>query len=180
MINEKLKKNIFISSLILFLIGGLFHFAYNFSGNNFIIGLITPVNESTFEHLKLALFPIFLWWLIFYLLKKRKYSLDKDKWFLGCLVAMILSIIIISNIYYFVRCGLGKELIVVDIGSLYVALLFAQFTGYHIYNFSSKRSFVFSIIIIFILLISFMILTVTPLKLPLFIDSKSHTYGINR
>lgn len=180
MIDKKLKTKIFISSIIIFLMGALFHFAYQFLGNNFIVGLITPINESIGEHLKLAIFPIFIWWLIYYLVEKKNYSLDKGKWFLGCSVSMIVSIFIILGISYFVRYGLDKESIIIDIMSLYIALVFGQFTGYHIYNFSKLKKNYFSVTMISIIIISFIILTITPPKLPLFEDAKNHTYGINK
>ena len=46
-----------IAFIITSILGVLLHFAYDFSGHNIIIGLFTPVNESTWEHLKLLFFP---------------------------------------------------------------------------------------------------------------------------
>ena len=46
-----------IAFIITSILGVLLHFAYDFSGRNIIIGLFTPVNESTWEHLKLLFFP---------------------------------------------------------------------------------------------------------------------------
>lgn len=37
------------------------HFVYEWSGKNPVIGLIAPVSESTWEHLKLLFFPALLW-----------------------------------------------------------------------------------------------------------------------
>ena len=49
-----------ISFLIASLLGTLFHFVYEWSGNNFFAGLLFPVNESTWEHLKLVFIPILI------------------------------------------------------------------------------------------------------------------------
>ena len=49
-----------ISFLIASLLGTLFHFVYEWSGDNFFVGLFFPVNESTWEHLKLVFIPILL------------------------------------------------------------------------------------------------------------------------
>ena len=46
---------IFISVL-----GVLLHFTYQWSGENFIVGLFSATNESTWEHLKLIFFPMLL------------------------------------------------------------------------------------------------------------------------
>ncbi len=44
--------------LILATMGVLLHFAYDWSGQNKIIGLFSATNESTWEHLKLLFFPM--------------------------------------------------------------------------------------------------------------------------
>ncbi|MDD2180951.1 MAG: DUF6512 family protein [Bacilli bacterium] len=176
--NKKFKTKIFISTIIIFLIGTLFHFVYGFLGNNFLVGLIAPINESVWEHLKLATTPILLWWLICYLIKNKKYGLDKGKWFLGCLVSIIVSNFIILGVYYFVRYGLDIESTIINIILLYIAILLGQFTGHHIYKFSKVNNFYFPVIAIYAIIILFMILTIVPPKLPLFEDPTTHTYGI--
>lgn len=178
MTKKSLNKNIFISTILLFGIGSLLHFAYDLFNKFFIIGLFVPVNESIFEHLKLALFPILAWWIVFYLLKKNKDVLDRNKWFTGCLVSMIISIIVIVSIYYFVRYGMAKESIVIDIITLYIALLIGQFTGYHTYKYISKSNFFISIIVIVSIVIIFITLTLYPFKVPIFKDNLTNTYGI--
>jgi hypothetical protein len=42
------------------LLGTLLHFAYDFSGQNFVVGLFSAINESTWEHLKLLFMPFLL------------------------------------------------------------------------------------------------------------------------
>ena len=37
--------------------GSLLHFLYEYSGQNPLAACISPVNESTWEHLKLLFFP---------------------------------------------------------------------------------------------------------------------------
>lgn len=49
-----------IRYLVLATMGILFHFTYQWSGNNTIVGLFSPTNESTWEHLKLLFFPMLL------------------------------------------------------------------------------------------------------------------------
>lgn len=57
--------------LVLFVVSSLFHFLYSLTGECFIIGLFVPINESIFEHTKMVVLPIFIWWSIFYLFRKR-------------------------------------------------------------------------------------------------------------
>ena len=179
MYNKKIRNNIYVSTIILFLLGTCFHFAYEVLGRNFIVGLLTPVNESVFEHLKLALLPIAIWWTLFYLIKGRKYSIDKSSWFLGCLVSIIVSILIIASIHYITVCGIGIESSLVNILSLYVAVFISQLIAYHLYKGSKGINYLISILLILTLLAAFSFLTINPPKIPLFEDPKSQTYGIN-
>lgn len=43
--------------LIISIVGTLWHFIYEWSGDNALIGMIAPINESVWEHLKLLFFP---------------------------------------------------------------------------------------------------------------------------
>lgn len=174
----KMNIQFFISSIILFLVGSLLHFAYEISDGNFIVGVFTPVNESVWEHLKLATFPILLWWLVFYLRKKSTYKIDKNKWFLGCFVSIIASNIIILGTHYFINCGLDINLTIIDIILLYIALLIGQFTGYHVYYYSKIDNIYFSVGAIAIVVLLFVIFTIVPPKLPVFKDPLTRTYGI--
>ena len=38
--------------------GTLLHFVYGWSGRNLVAGLVSPVNESVWEHTKLLVFPV--------------------------------------------------------------------------------------------------------------------------
>ena len=43
------------------ILGTLAHFIYEWSNENFLVGLFTPVSESTWEHMKLLFFPMLLY-----------------------------------------------------------------------------------------------------------------------
>ena len=53
---EVLKKFTLGGILWTLVIGTLSHFFYQWSGENFLIGLLSPVNETVWEHLKLLFF----------------------------------------------------------------------------------------------------------------------------
>ena len=45
---------------VIVMIAGPLHFAYEWSGENFIVSLVAPVNESIWEHLKMVYWPTVL------------------------------------------------------------------------------------------------------------------------
>ena len=49
-----------INILIISVLGTISHFLYDISGHNKFVGLFTAVNESTWEHIKIALTPTIL------------------------------------------------------------------------------------------------------------------------
>ncbi len=57
---RKQRKITIFSFLIATLLGVLFHFLYELTGKQRIAGFFFPVNESTWEHLKLVFYPIAL------------------------------------------------------------------------------------------------------------------------
>ena len=60
-----MKRKVLISSIIGFfvvsILGTLGHFVYNWTDENILAGFLFPVNESTWEHMKLAFFPMLLY-----------------------------------------------------------------------------------------------------------------------
>lgn len=55
------RKYLITGFLFTAVLGTLAHFFYNWSGSNTLVSLFAPVNESTWEHMKLLFFPVFLW-----------------------------------------------------------------------------------------------------------------------
>jgi hypothetical protein len=52
--------------LIVFVLGALLHFVFEWSGNSPVVGAIASVNESVWEHFKQGFWPMFLFALIEY------------------------------------------------------------------------------------------------------------------
>ena len=55
-----------IGVIFTILFGSVNHFLYKWSGKKKIVGLISPVNESTWEHMKLITTPMILFSLVEY------------------------------------------------------------------------------------------------------------------
>ena len=163
---------------VLFLIGSLFHFLYSISGELFVVGLFTPVNESIFEHTKMVVFPIFIWWSLFYLL--RKDNLNTNKWFMAALLSMLTSIISIPMLYYFYTEAFGVQSLVVDVLILLVAVGCGQLLGLHYYQYGKRIDYRLTLGLMVFIIMLFAFLTIFTPKLPLFQDSIDRSYGIRK
>lgn len=164
------EKWIILGIPILFLIGSGMHFLYELSGNNPIIGLFAPINESVWEHIKMIVLPIILWWVLYDLIRGNELSLDKDKWFTGCLASLLVSMISIPVLYYFYTEAFGIELLWVDILILLIALFCGQLLGLHIYQKSSGINYLAVIFFLILIISLFIYFTLHPPNFPLFIS----------
>ena len=66
-LNTPSSKLFILGCILAILLGVILHFAYDFLNKPFIFGLFIPVNESIWEHLKLALVPMTVFGIIFLL-----------------------------------------------------------------------------------------------------------------
>jgi len=54
----------FLACIFIIALGCLGHFIFEWSGHRTFFGLFFAVNESTWEHIKLAIYPSFLWMIV--------------------------------------------------------------------------------------------------------------------
>lgn len=165
---------------IIFLIGSLAHFLYDRSGKSIIVGIFTPVNESTWEHLKLSVYPTLLWYIAGLLFLQNK--INFYVWYICCVISIIMSCIVITCFYYTYTGALGIQSLFLDIFSLFLGLTIAQCLTLYIYNNAILTVFHYylSIIIGSLIIISFTLFTFVPPKLPIFMDPETKQYGIQK
>lgn len=110
--------------------GTLLHFAYEWSGKNFFLGLFAPVNESVFEHLKLIWTPVLLFTLFQYACMKelRGHLL----WVKGR--SALAGVIFILVFYYSYTGMLQRNVAWLDIGSFYIAAALNSFLAYRMFK----------------------------------------------
>ena len=87
--------DLIISFLFVSIIGTLFHFTYDYFNHNKIVSLFAAVNESTWEHIKIALTPMFLWGLY----DGYVYGFSPN-YFLAKSISLLAVIIIIPLLFY--------------------------------------------------------------------------------
>lgn len=155
-----------IGILVLFVVGSLFHFLYSLTGECFIVGLFVPINESIFEHTKMVVLPIFIWWSIFYLFRKK--DLFVNTWFTSALIAMISAIIAIPMLFYFYSQAFGIESLVIDILILLISLAIGQILGLHYYRHGKGIEYHFAIVLMIVIIILFAFFTINPPAFPIF------------
>lgn len=112
----------------MFFLGTLSHFFYNLSDNNSIVGLFTPVNESTWEHMKLIFFPMLLYSLFMIPKFQKSYPCITSALASGILLGTLL----IPVIFYTYTGILGRNLLALDIGTFILSVFFAFYSAYYL------------------------------------------------
>ena len=163
-----------ISIIIISLFGTLLHFLYNILNHNKIVGLFSAVNESTWEHIKIALTPTFFWGLI----DGYKFGLYPN-YFPAKLCSLLTITVVIPLIYYSYKVITKKDITIINISSFYIAIILGQFTFYYIIKLNSF-AFIYqyiSCVGLFIFFGCYLLLTLLPLELFIFKDPQTNKYG---
>ena len=114
-------KNIWWWILATVLLGTIWHFIYQMSGDNFIVGLVAPINESVWEHLKIVFFPLVIVGLVAYFRLKP----NKGNFCTGLLVGSLTGMMIVFFGFYLYTSIIGESLIIdilLFIASIIVAM----------------------------------------------------------
>lgn len=163
-----------VSIIIISLVGTLSHFLYDLSNHNKFIGIFAAVNESTWEHIKIALTPTILWSLV----DGYMYG-DEPSYFLAKLSSLIVIILLMPILFYGHKYVARKDYFVFDIVSFYIVIIASQLTFYFLIKVESL-DFIFqylSCVGFFILFGGYMIFTLLPLENFIFKDPLTNKYG---
>lgn len=107
------------------ILGTLLHFFYDFTGQNPVAGLFSPVDESTWEHLKMLFFPSLVWTIAGALVfEKRQKGL---LW--SCTIGICTGLAAIVTVFYTYTGILGFNLLVLDILTFYFGVFTVYFTA---------------------------------------------------
>lgn len=165
---------------VLFIAGSLTHFMYDWSGNLTIVGIFSPVNESVWEHLKMAFWPMLIWWFAGYVLLWKRKKISFSQWFVSCAVAELVCLLAIMSFFYTYTGAIGIESVFFDILSFFFGIALGQIIALHIFNYAkiTKNCLFFAIAILILLAFAFIIFTFVPPHIPLFKDASTGQYGI--
>ena len=165
---------VLISAVVISLVGTLAHFLYDIAHHNKVMGLFAAVNESTWEHTKIALTPMLLCGLV----DGWLFGVDPN-YFLAKFLSLVAVIILIPLLFYGYKALLGRDVLVLDILIFYVAI----FAGQGLFGWLlmvGSLGFVgqyLGCVGLFATLACYMVFTLMPARNFLFRDPITHRYG---
>ena len=181
-----------LGTLFVSLAGSGLHFLYHASNCNPLVGLLVAVNESMYEHLKLLIFPVVLWWMV---ITPLAACLPGNGAFYVtmALTASASAASVVGSAFiafsYWVEVTLGFEQLWLDILIFCLGALVGQSSGFYVFNkyFDGYGEYIWLKIYLvapmaIVLLAMYMTFTYLPPAWPLvFQDTsdKNHTfYGV--
>lgn len=164
---NRIKCSMGIGTIFVLITGTLAHFVYGWTGENQIIGLLTPVNESIWEHLKLIFFPM----LLFSFYAVNKYNGPKTCLISSLCFGILAGTVLMPVLYYGYTSVTGKGFLITDIGIFILCTIIAFFTAYRLTLSCRLKPFTFILCaLVFALLVCFFIFTYNPPDLAIFAD----------
>jgi len=180
-ISKHLKFEI-LGIISIFIIGSLWHNIYDMLGENIIIGMIAPVNESIWEHWKLGLAPIFIYGAIQYQFIKNEVKNYIFSRMVGVVVLVVVCFGLIEITHVVMPDASFKVQMVIHVVAYLIGIAAGQITAYFVSSRfdENKTLWYIGVILIFINLVVFIIFTFNPPKFEYFKDSSTGQYGIKK
>ena len=164
------------STIFVIILGTILHFTYTWSKTNYLVGLFSAVNESTWEHLKLLFFPMLISTITEYSIFKNTFPNFLSSKTIGIITSMLFTVI-----FFYTYTGIiGTNYPFINILTFILSVIIGEYLAYilTINNFTFNKIFFISILII--ITISFFIFTFNPPKINLFKDPLNGSYGIQK
>lgn len=166
MMNKKRLYYTIAGILFTSILGTLWHFFYKWSGNSFFVGLITPVNESTWEHMKLLFFPMLIYSIFEGIQLRNAYP---SVWYANG-VGILAGTCSIPVLFYTYSGILGRNILWLDISTFILSVIIGFVCSYVLmtkYNGKKCSLLLYGVLLLF--LIDFVVFTINPPKLGIFL-----------
>ena len=174
-----MKRSIGLSQLLGFAVtslgGTLLHFLYEWLGDANWIAPISGVNESTWEHMKLLFWPMFIYAIVqSFFFKERK-----DFWCVK-LRGILLGLIMIPVLFYTYNGVIGRSPDWINIAIFFISAAIAYIYETRLFN-SEKlpcKSPKWAIALLCVIALLFIVFTFATPKFGIFKDPLTGSYGI--
>ena len=155
--------------------GTILHFLYDWTGGSIWVSPFSGVNESTWEHMKLLFWPLFLFGLI-----QRPFFREQENYWCVKLVEILLGLVLIPVLFYTYNGVFGKSPDWINISIFYISAALVFLFEWRAFKndwlpCKHPRLAFAAICLIAVLFVAF---TFVPPQFPLFRDPLTGTCGI--
>jgi hypothetical protein len=160
----------------IFLFGFFLHFTFELLGSWRPAALVSAVNESTWEHFKIAFWP----GLLFAVIEYRFLKESVQNFWLAKSLALLSVPVTIAVLFYGYTAVIGRHYLPVDILIFLVAVAVGQLLSYKLLLASEKGHYAerFGLVLLAFMALAFSLLTYYPPHMFLFENPRTEGYGI--
>lgn len=169
---RKSRSTVILCFLLASILGTIFHFIFDWTNGNKLVGLFFPVNESIWEHLKLIFYPIIIVSFFEYYVLKNQYDNFICNKFLSILLGMALTVVL----YYTYSGVYGANIDSINILIFYIAMGSAYYYSYKNPQTGCNCNLICLIAILFVAIV-FVLFTNNPPTLGIFRDPSLSIYS---
>jgi hypothetical protein len=157
-----------VGIVVIALLGSALHFAYAWSGQSGWVAIFAAINESVWEHLKLAFWPAVLWSLVGALTIRGAVQ----NFWIGRAVAVTAPPVLIAGGFYGYTALIGRHLLAADLVLFGLSILAGQLAALAVYQLPNLGGVATRLAIVFIAVgcVAFGSLSFVPPDLALFDD----------
>ena len=155
--------------------GTILHFLYDWTGGSILVSPFSGVNESTWEHMKLLFWPLFLFALV-----QRFFFMGQESYWCVKLAEIMLGLVLVPVLFHTYNGAFGISPDWINIAIFYITALLVFLFEWWVFKNDwlqckySRLAFA-AICLIGVL---FVVFTFSPSQIPLFRDPLSGNYGI--
>ena len=163
-------------TIFIIAVGSALHFVFGWTGGWRPVAVIAAVNESIWEHLKLAFWPGLFW----ALLPLKGVELPLLERLAAKGFTLFLTAVLIVTIFASYTTILGHNLLLLDIGTFVLAVVIGQCVSaaIGIYGLPGSAPFLLGLSLLVAQFTAYAFLTYYPPDLWLFVDSRNGLRGI--
>lgn len=166
----------FAGAVFIVLVGSAFHFVFAWTAGWRPVALIAAVNESIWEHLKLAFWPGLFW----ALLPQKAYDLHLTERLAVKALTLALTAVLIVVVFKSYTAILGRNLLLLDIGTFVLAVLAGQIVSawLAVRGLRGPVLLTLGLTLLIIQLFAYAFFTFYPPDFWLFVDSRNGLRGL--
>lgn len=157
------------------LLGTLLHFLYEWTKEAVYVAPFSGVNESTWEHMKLLFWPMFL-----FAVAESFFFRDQAGFWCIKLRGTLLGLVLIPVLFYTYNGAIGKSSDAINVGIFFLSAALAYL--YETAAFKKEdppcRFPRLSFLLLCLIALSFVLFTFLPPELGIFLDPLTGSYGI--
>lgn len=156
--------------------GTLLHFLYDWTGEAVFVAPFSGVNESTWEHMKLLFWPMFIFAIV-----QSFFFKDQESFWCVKLKGMLLGLVLIPVLFYTYNGVIGQSPDWINIAIFFISAAIAYIYEARQFNNGTTqcKSPKIALAVLCVIALLFVIFTFATPEIGIFKDPLTETYGIN-